>query len=49
MEPEAGIGPATYALKVRSVDTYTTFHEPNMLISIEMIDERIPLNCAAGE
>jgi hypothetical protein len=37
VEPEAGIGPATYALRVRSIDMYATIHEQKMLINIGMM------------
>ncbi|MFM7258746.1 MAG: hypothetical protein ACKO1E_09195 [Acidimicrobiaceae bacterium] len=37
VEPEAGIGPATYALRVRSVDMYTAVYEQNILINKGMM------------
>ncbi len=46
MEPEAGIGPATYALRVRSIDMYTTNHEQKMLINIGMMLLRTCSNSA---
>jgi hypothetical protein len=49
VEPEAGIGPATYALRVRSVDMYTTNHEQIMLVNKGMMVSQTRSNFAERE